>query len=109
MRSMPTVSRHTTETIRRARFLATRPTLDSKAIVRADRRSGRCLLLYPERGLELSDAAEAIVRCCTGAYEVREIIAHLVDRYGPEHRDAIGHDVCAFLQRLMDRGLVHAR
>jgi coenzyme PQQ biosynthesis protein PqqD len=109
MRCTRTVSSHTTDTIQRAQFLATRPTLDSKVVVRADRRSGRCLLLYPERGLELSDAAEAIVRRCTGAYETREIIAHLVDRYGPEHCDVIEHDVCAFLHSLMDRGLVHAR
>ena len=109
MRYMPTVSSHTTDRIQRAQFLATRPTLDSKVIVRADRRSDRCLLLYPEGGLELSDAAETIVRCCTGAYEIREIIARLVDRYGPEHCEVIERDVCAFLDRLMDRGLVHVR
>jgi hypothetical protein len=109
MRYTPTVSNHTTNTIQRARFLAARPTLDSKVLVRADRRAGRCLLLYQERGLELNETAETIVRCCTGAYEVRTIIAHLIERYGPEHCEVIEHDVCTFLDSLMDRGLVHAR
>ena len=107
MRYTPTVSRHATDMIQQAQFLAIRPRLNSKVIVRADRRSGRCLLLYPERGLELSDTAETIVQYCTGAYEVQEIIAHLVDRYGPEHGHVIEQDVCNFLQNLMDRGLVH--
>ena len=106
---MQTVSNHTSRTTQWVRFLAARPTLDSRVAIRADRRSGRCLLLYPERGLELSDTAEAIVRRCTCAYEIREIIDHLIDRYGSEHCDVIEDDVCAFLHSLMDRGLVHAR
>jgi coenzyme PQQ biosynthesis protein PqqD len=93
--------------ISQAQFSAIRPRLNSKVIVRTDRRSGRCLLLYPERGLELSDTAETIVQYCTGAYEVQEIIAHLIDRYGPEHGDVIEQDVCNFLQHLMERGLIH--
>lgn len=109
MRSMPTVSNHIPDTTERAGFLATRPTLAFKVLLRIDRRSGRWLLLYPERGLDLSDAAGAIVRCCTGAYDVQEIITLLTERYGPEHADVIEQDVCAFLHRLMDRGLVHAR
>jgi coenzyme PQQ biosynthesis protein PqqD len=106
---MPTVSSHSTDKSPPAQFFTVRPTLDPKVLLRVDRRSGRALLLYPECGLELTHTAEAIVRFCTGAYEVRHIIASLVDRYGAEQRQAIEHDVCVFLHLLMDRGLLYAR
>ena len=66
------------------RFLSGRPTLDRKVMVRIDRRSGRAILLYPERGLELTHTAEDIVRLCTGSRDVRQIIDCLVERYRDE-------------------------
>ena len=90
-------------------FLSARPMLDRKVTVRHDRRSGRVLLLYPERGLELTRTADAIVRLCSGGRSVRQILDCLIERYGGEPREVIERDVCTFLQALMDRGLLHAQ
>ena len=44
--------------------LASRPRLASKVRLRFDARSGKQILLYPERGLELTDSAARIVALC---------------------------------------------
>jgi len=48
--------------------------LADKARLKKDPRTGRMMLLYPERGLELSQTAAAIAELCTGARTVREIV-----------------------------------
>jgi len=86
-----------------------RPVLASKALLRVDRKSGRYLLLYPERGLELNPPAEEIVRLCTGEYDIGQIIVRLAQQYGDIRRETLEEDICAFLRTLMDHGLLYAR
>ena len=56
---------------------AARPILAAMARLRDDRRSGRKMLLSPERGLTLNASAAAIVTRCTGQYSTAEIIDSL--------------------------------
>jgi len=85
----------------------TRPRLASKARLRFDRKSGRHMLLYPERGLVLNATATDIVRLCTGEHTVDEIIDRLTAQYGSAPREAIESQVRDFLRAMADRGLVH--
>jgi coenzyme PQQ biosynthesis protein PqqD len=82
-----------------------RPLLASKARLRPDRVSGRKVLLYPERGLVLSDSAAAILELCDARHTVAEIIDTLQSRTQAE-RATIASDVTAFLESLAERGLV---
>jgi len=82
-----------------------RPRLAAKARVRLDRQTGRYVLLYPERGLELNSTAAEIVKLCTGEYSVDDIIARLIaTRVGV--RADVERDVVDFLDRLGARGLL---
>ena len=85
----------------------TRPRLASKARLRFDRKSGRHMLLYPERGLVLNPTATDIVRLCTGEHTVDEIVDRLTARYGSEPREVIEAQVRDFLRSMAERGLVH--
>ena len=83
-----------------------RPRLASKARIRFDRRTERYLLLYPERGLELSPTAADIVQLCTGEHTVAEISERLARKYSAQPRAAIERDMLEFLATLGERGLV---
>jgi hypothetical protein len=88
--------------------LATRFRLAPKARLRFDARSGRQMLLYPERGLELSDTAARIVALCqdeprTAGDIARQLAAEAGEEPG---RERIEREVLAFLQALEDRGLL---
>ena len=48
--------------------------LAAKARLRRDRLTGKQFLLYPERGLELSDSAARIVQLCVGERAVAAIV-----------------------------------
>ena len=89
-----------------------RPALASKARLRWDRREQVHFLLYPERGLRLSDTAAAILQLCDGSRTIAEIAAALAQRYpaesGSERTDHIEGDVLEFLARLGARGLLSA-
>jgi coenzyme PQQ biosynthesis protein PqqD len=83
-----------------------RPQLSPKVRLRFDRQTGRYILLYPERGLELNKTATAIASLCTGEYTAREI-ADLVARiYAEVDRSDIERAVYGFLVTLGDRGLL---
>jgi coenzyme PQQ biosynthesis protein PqqD len=85
--------------------LGTRVRLAAKAKLRFDERSGRQMLLYPERGLELSDSAARIAGLCREDRSVRAIVdalASIVD--APRAR--IETDVLSFLRQLEERGLL---
>ena len=58
-----------------------RPQLAAKARLRRDRRTDRLMILYPEKGMELSPTAAEVVRLCTGANTVAEIVERLAARY----------------------------
>jgi pyrroloquinoline quinone biosynthesis protein D len=80
--------------------------LASKARLRFDRLSNKHMLLYPERGLVLSDTAADVVTLCVEARTVVSIVESLVERYGEGQRAAIVADVVELLQELADKGLI---
>ncbi|HWF59418.1 MAG TPA: pyrroloquinoline quinone biosynthesis peptide chaperone PqqD [Nitrospira sp.] len=85
-----------------------RPRLSPKVRLRFDRRTGRHLLLYPERGLELNNTATAIARLCTGEWTIDEMLNHLARAYDDVSPNEIRREVCEFLDVLADRGLLQA-
>jgi coenzyme PQQ biosynthesis protein PqqD len=83
-----------------------RPRLADKARLRQDRKTGRTMLLYPERGLELSGTAAEILRLCTGEHTVEAIVERLAAQYRSQPREVIAREVCVFLESMLDRALV---
>jgi coenzyme PQQ biosynthesis protein PqqD len=83
-----------------------RPRLVPKARLRVDPRSGKHMILYPERGLELTESAARIAKLCAGDLTV----AGIVDRLAAAHADAdhkrIEDEVLVFLRALEERGLL---
>lgn len=86
-----------------------RPKLARKARLRFDRHSGHHWLLYPERGLQLSQSAAAIVALCTGDKTLDEMVTELHASAAAASRDQVARDVQDFLCALRDRGLVELR
>jgi coenzyme PQQ biosynthesis protein PqqD len=87
---------------------ASRVRLAPKARLQHDRVSGRPFLLYPERGLELSDSAARIVALCSqpaGDRTVASVVDELTAASG-EPRERIEGEVLSFLRALDDRGLL---
>ena len=82
----------------------TRVRLAGKARLRFDERSGKHMLLYPERGMALNDTAHDIVTLCTGERTLSEIVHTLRMKYQTGER--LEGDVRAFLGALLERGLV---
>jgi pyrroloquinoline quinone biosynthesis protein D len=85
-----------------------RPRLAAKVRLRFDRKTGRHLLLYPERGLELNATAAEVAKLCTGDHSVEAIIDALAARYAGQPRDVLAREVRSFLEAMAERGLVHA-
>ena len=83
-----------------------KPRLARKARLKKDPKTGRMMLLYPERGLELSATAAAISTLCTGDRTVREIIDAMRERFAEADRGRVEGEVLAFLSSLVDRGLL---
>lgn len=83
-----------------------RPRLSPKVRLRFDRRTGRYLLLYPERGLELNTTGTEIVRRCTGEWTIDDIAQHLARIYLDVPPNDITRAVHDFLQTLAHRGLL---
>jgi coenzyme PQQ biosynthesis protein PqqD len=83
-----------------------RPMLAAKARLRKDAQSGRYLLLYPERGMELNATGVEIVRLCDGQATVSEIVERLVRRYAPTRSDVVESEVLSFLDALQARALL---
>jgi pyrroloquinoline quinone biosynthesis protein D len=90
----------------RARLAAdARPRLARHARLRPDPRSGRTVLLYPERALFLNDTAAAILAACDGRSSLPEIAARVAAGRAVE-ADRAAREVLAFCQSLADRGLL---
>ena len=79
--------------------------LAPKARLQRDRISGKAFLLYPERGLELSDSAARIVAACVEEKTLTAIVDELTAASG-EPRERIESEVLSFLGALADRGLL---
>ena len=80
--------------------------LSPKVRLRFDRRTGRDMLLYPERGLELNKTAMEIARLCTGDWTVDDIARDLAQIYVGVPSREIRRQVQDFLDALAGRGLL---
>jgi coenzyme PQQ biosynthesis protein PqqD len=85
--------------------LETRVRLARKVRLRRDPQSNKTMLLYPERGLELSDSAAEIAGLCDGR-TAAAIAGELCVRHAGAPRAKVEHDVLAFLRTLAERGLL---
>ena len=88
---------------------ASRPQLAAKARLRRDHRTDRLMILYPEKGIELSPTAADIVRLCTGENTVAEIVERLGASYTAADRATIEREVLDLLNALADRCLIEER
>jgi coenzyme PQQ biosynthesis protein PqqD len=86
--------------------LTSRPRLADKARLRFDRKSERTMVLFPEKGLELSPTAADVVHLCTGEHTVAEIVERLLQRYAAEDRAAVEREVIEFLNTMAERCLI---
>ena len=84
---------------------AARVRLAQKARLQHDRLTGKQFLLYPERGLELSESAARIVALCGEERTITAIVDELAAASG-EPRERIETEVISFLRALDDRGLL---
>lgn len=82
------------------------PRLASKARLKFDRHEGRHVLLYPEKGLILSESSVAILQLCTGEHRVADIVDALFKQHADARREQIESDVQDFLESLHVRGLL---
>ncbi len=82
------------------------PRIAPKARLKWDAHASRYLLLYPERGLALSDSAAAILKLCDGVRSVDAIVFDLVQGQPESDPSTIRSDVLTFLQEMRRRGLV---
>jgi coenzyme PQQ biosynthesis protein PqqD len=87
--------------------LSLRPKLAPKTKLRLDPKTGKYILLYPEKGLLLNPTGAAILKLCTGEHTLAAIIEALALEFESKP-EVLGGEVCAFVQGLLDRGLIQA-
>jgi coenzyme PQQ biosynthesis protein PqqD len=83
-----------------------RPKLARRTRLRFDRHSGKHWLVYPERGLLLSDSAASIAALCTGTHTLDAIVSELHASANGVSREQLAKDVQDFIAALRDRALV---
>jgi coenzyme PQQ biosynthesis protein PqqD len=83
-----------------------RPRLAGKVRLRVDPRSGKHMLLYPERGLELTETAAGIAKLCGQGLTVAAIVARLAAAHADADHQRIEDEVLVFLRALDERGLL---
>lgn len=88
-----------------ATSLASKPKLAPKAKLRLDPKTGKYILLYPEKGLLLNPTGAAIVKLCTGEHSLEAIITTLAAEFQSD-AEVLGPEVLAFVQGLLERGLL---
>ena len=88
-------------------LLERKPKLAPKTKLRLDPKTGKYVLLYPEKGLLLNATGAAILKRCTGELALSAIVAELAVEF-PGDSGALEAEVLAFVQGLLDRGLVQA-
>jgi coenzyme PQQ biosynthesis protein PqqD len=85
----------------------TRLSLARQVRLKLDPRSGKQMLLYPEKGLELNDTAARVAALCAAPCTVTEIVDRMVAATdGAARRAQVEDEVLFFLQALEDRGLL---
>ncbi len=77
------------------------PRLAKRARLRFDRHSGKHMLMYPERGLELNESAAAVVKRIDGTRSVSAIVDELARETGAD----VKADVLELLEDLRKKGL----
>jgi coenzyme PQQ biosynthesis protein PqqD len=82
--------------------------LSSKARLRWDPWEGRYILLYPERGLVLNDAAYAVLALCDGDRSPEEMASILAQRFAVGDTSRAFEVITAFLARLDGLGLLES-
>ena len=82
------------------------PKLAKKARLKHDRHADKLMIIYPERGLELNDAAAEIARMCDGSRSIAVIVDELAKAHDGAPRTVIEADVVAFVSMLRDKGLL---
>jgi coenzyme PQQ biosynthesis protein PqqD len=87
--------------------LSQKPKLAPKAKLRLDAKTGKYILLYPEKGLLLNATGAAILKLCTGDHTLSQIITRLASEFQSEPA-ALEPEVLTFVQGLLDRGLLQA-
>lgn len=85
--------------------LELKPKLAPKSKLRLDAKSGKYILLYPEKGLLLNPTGAAILKLCDGQHSLSAIVAALAVEFRSEPL-ALQAEVLAFVQGLLDRGLM---
>jgi pyrroloquinoline quinone biosynthesis protein D len=78
----------------------------ARARLRKDPKGEGWLLVYPERGLALSESAGSILQLCDGQRTVNAVVDALVAKYEGAPRDVLERDVNAFFQSLLDKSLL---
>lgn len=78
--------------------------------LKLDPRSGKQMLLYPERGLELNEIAARVAALCAEERPVPRTVAEIIDAMAAvvagAPRERIETEVLEFLRALEDRGLL---
>jgi coenzyme PQQ biosynthesis protein PqqD len=88
-------------------LLTLKPKLAPKTKLRLDPKTGKHILLYPEKGLLLNPTGTAILQLCTGEHTLSAIVDLLATQFqtAPEQ---LQPEVLAFVRGLFDRGLLQA-
>jgi coenzyme PQQ biosynthesis protein PqqD len=87
--------------------LELKPKLAPKSKLRLDPKTGKYILLYPEKGLLLNPTGAAILKLCDGEHALSAIIAALAVEFQSD-ADVLRVEVLSFVQGLLDRGLLQA-
>jgi pyrroloquinoline quinone biosynthesis protein D len=82
------------------------PRLSSNARLRWDHRGECFMLLYPERGLLLNDAAYVALSLCNGRRRTHDVALILARRFELDDIDAVLSHLNAFLARLDRLGVI---
>ncbi|HET7543148.1 MAG TPA: pyrroloquinoline quinone biosynthesis peptide chaperone PqqD [Polyangiaceae bacterium] len=85
--------------------LELKPKLAPKTKLRLDAKSGKYILLYPEKGLLLNPTGAAILKLCDGEQSLSTIIAALAVEFRSD-AEVLRPEVLGFVQSLLDRGLL---
>jgi pyrroloquinoline quinone biosynthesis protein D len=87
--------------------LELKPKLAPKTKLRLDPKTGKYILLYPEKGLLLNPTGAAILKQCTGEQSLSTIIGVLALEFKSEAQ-VLEPEVLSFVQGLLERGLLQA-